>query len=89
MWAHPDTDNPFSALEERKYYASMSRVAVIPLDDIKAIVERASKAMALHCGYSSKQWDNLSKGFKDAYRAEARAALTAAGIPRKKRRAKQ
>jgi hypothetical protein len=47
------------------------RVAVIPLDDVEAIVERANSAFQL----------DESFGFKDSLRA----ALTAAGIPCKRK----
>ena len=73
-------------------------VAVIPLDDIEAIVERAAKAMyvnARRCdGMAGPYtWETTFQCVRDAYLNDARAALTAAGIPcakpTKQRRAKR
>jgi hypothetical protein len=51
------------------------RVAVIPLDDVEAIVEQATTAHILDDGYT--------------YGDGIRAALTAAGIPCTKRKARK
>jgi len=71
------------------------RVAVIPLDDVPALVERAAKAIYVN----SRRWEGVEKcnltwqttfqTVRDAYLMDARAALTAAGIPCTKRRARK
>ena len=58
------------------------RVAVIPLDDVEAIVERAKKAH--HAAFD--HW--ISSGLDETWHP-LRAALTAAGIPCKQRRARK
>ena len=58
-------------IRERIAGVKAIRVAVIPLDDVEAIVERANSAFQL----------DESFGFKDSMRA----ALTAAGIPCKRK----
>ena len=59
---------------EQRTGCNAIRVAVIPLDDVEAIVERANSAFQL----------DESFGFKDSLRA----ALTAAGIPCKRKASK-
>ena len=54
-------------------------VAVIPLDDVPALVERAAKAIYKDANCSD--WTEQSKAVKDSARSLARTALTAAGIP--------
>ena len=69
-------------------------VAVIPLDDVDAIVERV--ALALINSARGKdgmakvgQFYKFPKESQDFYLNDARAALTAAGIPCKQRRARK
>jgi hypothetical protein len=57
------------------------RVAVIPLDDVEAIVERA-------CNAHWREAGGAALGRFD-YREGIRAALTAAGIPCTKRKARK
>jgi hypothetical protein len=80
MWANPSefTDITFLVDKRKSDVADWSapndpspiRVAIIPLDDMEAIVERAAMA----CGF----------GFENT-----RIALTAAGIPCTKRKARK
>ena len=60
------------------------RVAIIPLDDIEAIRDRVSEAIANQNGFTLTP---DAPGIK--YRAMADAALTAAGIPCTKRKARK
>ena len=60
------------------------RVAVIPLDDTEAIRDRVSEAIANQNGFTLTP---DAPGIK--YRAMADAALTAAGIPCLKRKARK
>jgi hypothetical protein len=60
------------------------RVAVIPLDDIEAIRDRVSEAIANQNGFTLTP---DAPGIK--YRAMADAALTSAGIPCLKRKARK
>lgn len=70
-----------SAKEQRVNRPDLTafRVAVIPLDDVEALVERAAKAM----------WHSLATGEIADNLGPARDALTAAGIPCKQRRARK
>jgi hypothetical protein len=59
------------------------RVAVIPLDDVEDIVERAAKAM---CNRKDDEtWGNLHWDNQEIYRDAVSAALAAAGIPCKRK----
>lgn len=93
MWAIPldleDTSFPVSVTKADAMAYSWPtdpapiRVAVIPLDDVEAIVERAAKA-------SLKCWQNTIGD--PSLKEMTRAALTAAGIPcvvKKQRRARK
>jgi hypothetical protein len=85
MWANPSefTDITFLVDKRKSDVADWSapndpspiRVAIIPLDDVEAIVERAFAAYF------------TDKGF--TYGDGIRAALTAAGIPCTKRKARK
>ena len=98
MWANPSefTDITF-LVDKRKadFVADWSapndpspiRVAVIPLDDIEAIVERAAKVLLKVNGVVD--WEALHETGKLMWRHSARAALTAAGIPCRKRKARK
>lgn len=89
MWANYYTTEKFPCVHTlegtAKYWSEgprpvmTIRVAVIPLDDIESLVERAEEAFFDHEGINSGR----------SYRERIRAALTAAGIPCKQRRAKQ
>jgi hypothetical protein len=66
------------------------RVAVIPLDDIEAIVERAALALLnefrRQSGFkAAKQFSDFSEQSQECFGNKARAALTAAGIPCKRK----
>lgn len=62
------------------------RVTVIPLDDCEAIVERAAKAL---CNRKDDEtWKNLHWDNQEIYRDAVSAALTAAGIPCKRKASK-
>jgi hypothetical protein len=93
MWAnyYPTIDAPVvhpvkqSAIIGAVGITKTIRVAVIPLDDVEALVEMAAKAIFIKVWPDETRWDDRSEGFKDAYRNEARAALTAIGIPCKRK----
>jgi len=83
---------------DTRFTNQVVRVAVIPLDDIESLVERV--ALALINSARGKdgmakvgQFYKFPKDSQDFYLNDARAALTAAGIPcakpTKQRRAKQ
>lgn len=59
------------------------RVAVIPLDEVEAVVERSARALYLRGGADA--WYKESSKYKEAYLNAARAALHAAGIPCKRK----
>ena len=90
MWANYYTTEKFPCVHTlegtAKYWSEgprpvmTIRVAVIPLDDVEAIVERAAKA-------SLKLWQNTIGD--PSLKEMIRAALTAAGIPCKQRRARK
>jgi hypothetical protein len=63
------------------------RVAVIPLDDVEAIVERAAIAQCNRKDASI--WAGLHPITQDIYRDAVTAALTAAGIPCRKRKVRK
>ena len=89
MWANPSdfTDITFLVDKRKSDVAHRSapndpspiRVAIIPLDDTEAIVERA-------CNAHWREAGGAALGRFD-YREGIRAALTAAGIPCTKRKA--
>lgn len=104
MWAIPsdleDTSFPVSVTKSDAMAYSWPtdpapiRVAVTPLDDIEALVERV--ALALINSARGKdgmakvgQFYKFPKDSQDFYLNYARAALTAAGIPCKQRRARK
>jgi hypothetical protein len=73
---------------------SVFRVAVIPLDDTEAIVERAALALLnefrRQSGFkATKQISDFSEQSQECFGNKARAALTAAGIPCTKRKARK
>ena len=80
MWAIYDSGRDPVVTANRKaawaYLGKPIRVAVIPLDDTEAIVERADK------GY----WEKYRVGMAGDL-SQIRTALTAAGIPCLKRKA--
>jgi hypothetical protein len=60
------------------------RVAVIPLEDVEAIVERAAIA-SINASKDASIWASLHPITQDIYRDAVTAALTAAGIPCKRK----
>jgi len=94
MWANPSefTDITFLVDKRKSDVADWSapndpspiRVAIIPLDDTEAIRDRVSEAIANQNGFTLTP---DAPGIK--YRAMADAALTAAGIPCTKRKARK
>ena len=95
MWAQPNHIGPYSveAYDRRQGNGSI-RVAIIPLDDVESLVERAAKVIyvtARRCdGMDGPYtWETTFQCVRDAYLNDARAALTAAGIPCKQRRARK
>jgi hypothetical protein len=89
MWAWPshlaDRAGPIWASREKMISSTQKpvRVAVILLDDIEAIVERAAKV--LFKVNRMGDWEALHETGKLMWRHSARAALTAAGIPCKQK----
>jgi hypothetical protein len=69
---------------EQRTGCNAIRVAVIPLDDVEAIVERAAKAL---CNRKDDEtWGNLHWDNHEIYRDAVSVALAAAGIPCRKAR---
>ena len=93
MWAQPNHIGPYSVeAYDRPQGNGSIRVAVIPLDDVEALVERAAKAQYVKDGKDDEwyaTWKETSEDHREAYREVSRAALTAAGIPCMKRRARK
>jgi hypothetical protein len=57
-------------------------VAVIPLDNVEAIVERVAEALfTKHQDGGPAEWEQFREIYREAYRNDVRAVLTAAGIP--------
>ena len=84
MWADTDSENPFTHLETRKLYGSMSRVAVIPLEYDVMLDAVAAQLHAIQNPYAPS-FKYLASVFKDIARANARLLIKAAGIPLKQR----
>lgn len=61
-------------------------VAVIPLDNVEAIVERVAEALfTKHQDGGPAEWGQFREIYREAYRNDVRAVLTAAGIPCKRK----